>query len=289
MSNFWSFWIISLTTITIIGVTWILIANRTVQKKDGENTTGHVYDGIEEYDNPLPLWWFNLFLSTVVFSVIYLIFYPGMGNFKGYLNWTSSNQWENTVDEANREFNEKSEKFITTSAGELVNTPEAVNMGKRIFKSYCSTCHGTQAKGAYAFPNLTDNDWLYGGTEESIKSTIIHGRKGLMPAWETVLGNDIDNMADYVASLNKGQNDSHIMHEKFVGLCSACHGADGKGNLAFGAPNLTDNIWLYGGKLGDIKISIAKGRNGNMPAHETILSPASIHLVTAYILSLNKE
>lgn len=289
MSNFWSFWIISLTSITIIGVTWILFANRTIDKNEDGNTTGHIYDGIEEYDNPLPLWWFNLFLGSVAFAIIYLIIYPGMGNYKGYLNWTSTEQWQTTVDEAEKDFALKSEKYMALSATELIHTPEALNMGKRIFKSYCSTCHGTQAKGAYAFPNLTDNDWLYGGGEEKITETITYGRKGLMPAWGTILGNDVDHMADYVINLSQGGAEKHAMHEKFMGLCSACHGADGKGNVVFGAPNLTDNIWLYGGKLSDIKITIANGRNGNMPAHEHILSPESIHLVSAYVLSLHKE
>lgn len=289
MSNFWSFWIISLTSTCIIGVTWILLANRSVDKNENGNTTGHVYDGIEEYDNPLPLWWFNLFLGTVTFAIVYLIFYPGMGNYKGYLNWTSANQWQKTVDDADKDFAKKSEIYMATSAVDLGKNPQAINMGKRIFKTNCTTCHGTQAKGAYAFPNLTDNDWLYGSSEAKITETITYGRHGMMPAWGAILGNDVDSMADYVLNLSKGNADKHPMHDKFLGLCSACHGADGKGNQLFGAPNLTDNIWLYGGKPSDIKITITNGRNGNMPAHEHILSPESIHLVTAYILSLHKE
>ncbi len=289
MSNFWSFWIISLTVITIAGVTWVLFANRTVNKQEGENTTGHVYDGIEEYDNPLPLWWFNLFLGSVIFAVIYLAFYPGLGNYKGLLNWSSTGQWQASVDKADLEFTESTKAYMNIPAKELANTPAALKMGKRIFKTYCSTCHGSKAKGAYAFPNLTDNDWLYGGTEEQVTQTVTHGRKGAMPAWGSVLGNDVDNMVDYVMQLGDGNAEKHPMHEKFTMLCSACHSADGSGNTMFGAPNLRDDIWLYGGKHGDIKITISKGRNGNMPAHEQILAKESIHLVIAYIFSLNEK
>jgi cytochrome c oxidase cbb3-type subunit 3 len=289
MSNFWSFWIISLTVITVAGVTWILFANRTVNKQEGENTTGHVYDGIEEYDNPLPAWWFNLFLGSVIFAIGYLALYPGMGNYKGLLNWTSTDQWQASVDKADKEFSEKAAQYMAVSPRDLASKPDALKMGKRIFKTYCSVCHGNMATGAYAFPNLTDNDWLYGGTDDKIIETITHGRKGMMPAWGAILGNDLDSMVDYVVKLGDGNAEQHPMHQKFTTICAACHGADGKGNQMFGAPNLTDDIWLYGGKPGDIKITISKGRNGNMPAHDHILSKESIHLVAGYILSLNTK
>ena len=178
---------------------------------------------------------------------------------------------------------------MSMSAAELENVPEANKMGKRIFKTYCSTCHGTDARGNYAFPNLTDNDWLYGGTEEKVTETITHGRKGMMPAWEAILGPDVDSMVDYVIKLKDGHPENHPMHAKFTAICGACHGADGKGNQAIGAPNLTDDIWLYGGTPSEIRITITKGRNGHMPAHEQILSKESIHLVAAYVLSLSQK
>lgn len=289
MSNFWSFWIISLTTICIVGITWILFANRTVTRGENENTTGHVYDGIEEYDNPLPAWWFNLFLGTVIFAIGYLVLYPGMGSYKGMLGWTSVEQWQTSVDKAEQEFTAHAAQYMDMPASELAKVPEANKMGKRIFKTYCSTCHGANANGSFAFPNLTDNDWLYGGSEDRVTETITLGRKGMMPGWEAILGNDLDSMVDYVAKLGDGKAEQHPMHSKFTAMCSACHGADAKGNQAFGAPNLTDDTWLYGGKPGDIRITIAKGRNGNMPAHEKILSRESIHLVAAYVLSLNSN
>lgn len=289
MSNFWSLWIIGLTTLTIVGVTWVLFANRTFDKKEGEQTTGHIYDGIEEYDNPLPAWWFNLFVASVIFAIGYLALYPGMGKFSGFLGWTSTNQWQEEVSEAEAEFNERAKAYMAMPAAELAGSREALKMGGRIFKTYCTVCHGTDAKGGYAFPNLTDNDWLYGGTEADIKNTISNGRKGMMPAWEAVLGDKVDSMADYVIKLGNEDVSAHPMHAQFQALCSACHSPEGTGNQMIGAPNLTDDIWLYGGSKSEVKLTIAKGRNGNMPAHKGLLSEERIHLLTGYILSLGQK
>ncbi len=290
MSNFWSLWIIALFLICNAALLWLLLSN-TKTDIEPNQVKSHVYDGIEEYDNPLPSWFFNLFLATMIFGAIYLALYPGLGNFKGFLGWTSTNEWQVSVDKAEGEFMTLVTPLMDKSAAELSNNPKAIKMGQRIYKNNCAICHGVDAKGAYAFPNLTDNDWLYGGTEENIQQSITHGRKGLMPAWKSILGQDLDLMVDYVVLLsdNNGREAEHPLHEKFGMLCGACHGKNGSGNQAMGAPNLRDNIWLYGGSTAEIKVTLEQGRQGVMPAFQAALSPERIHLVMSYIYFLNES
>jgi cytochrome c oxidase cbb3-type subunit 3 len=289
MSNFWSLWIIVLFTGCIIMLLWLLLANRTVDHNEEDKKVGHNFDGIEEYDNPLPGWFFNLFLGSIIFAGIYLILFPGYGSFKGVLNWTSANAWQAEIVEAEEEFNALAKTFMATDAKTLAANRDAVKMGQRLFKANCSTCHGADAKGSYAFPNLTDNDWLYGDSEEAIKQTITNGRNGAMPGWQAALGNDLDKMTDYVIKLGNEDVNQHPMDSKFKMLCSACHQADGSGNQMLGAPNLRDDIWLYGGSPSEINITIAKGRMGHMPSFKQLLSPERIHLLTAYIYSINES
>lgn len=287
MTSFWSFFIIVLFTSCNVLLIWLLFSNRTSATTENEKTTGHVYDGIEEYDNPLPSWFFNLFIATFIFAAIYLVLYPGFGSFKGVLGWTQVGALKQDIADAEVEFKEKVAPFMDMPAAKLADNREALKMGKRLFKNNCSTCHGVDAQGAYAFPNLTDNDWLYGGSEANIKQTITHGRQGAMPAWGQVLGKDLDAMVDYVYRLSKEDVSQHAMHETFKTMCGVCHQKDGTGNQALGGPNLTDDIWLYGGSPSEIRLTIEKGRNGNMPDFKDVLSKERIHLVTGYILSLS--
>jgi cytochrome c oxidase cbb3-type subunit III len=297
MSTFWSIWVIVITLINILGATWLLFATRKVEIK-GELTegdapkTGHVYDGIEEYDNPLPRWWFNMFLITVVFSLIYLMLYPGFGNFKGLLGWTSTGQWEEQIANADKRYGPIFAKFYDVPVEALSANPEALKMGGRLFSNNCSVCHGSDGRGGYGFPNLADNDWLYGGTPEAIKTSITQGRNGVMNAWGDVMGEEsVQNVADFVFSLSDRNHDSvkaEAGTKVFATYCSACHGADGKGNQVLGAPNLTDNIWLYGASPEYVKHTIRNGRNGRMPAQQDLLSPEKIHLLTAYVYSLSR-
>jgi cytochrome c oxidase cbb3-type subunit 3 len=187
MNTFWSIWIIVFTAITIAGCTWLLFANRKVEvsddTKEGESPkTGHVYDGIEEYDNPLPGWWFKMFVGTVVFGVIYLVLYPGLGNFGGVLGWTQVGQWEEEVAEAEAKYAPLYEQYSETPVEELIANPEAMKMSRRLFNNNCAVCHGSDGRGSYGFPNLADSDWLYGGSAEDIKTTLVNGRQGAMPA-----------------------------------------------------------------------------------------------------------
>lgn len=297
MSTFWSLWIIILTTINLILLLWVLLANRKVAVRDDadpENrTTGHVYDGIEEYDNPLPKWWFYMFIGTFVFSVIYLILYPGYGSWKGLLGWTSVNQLEREQEQALTQYQNSYGVYSTMSVEDLAQEPKAMKMAQRIYANNCAVCHGADAGGALGFPDLTDNDWLYGGSPEQIKTTLVNGRQAAMPAWQALMGEQgIAETTEYVLSLSGRDHDEAKAAkgaERYAQNCAACHGADGKGLYAVGAPNLTDDIWLYDGSPAGIRQSLREGRNGVMPAQAERLREDKIHLLTAYVYSLSLE
>jgi cytochrome c oxidase cbb3-type subunit 3 len=292
MTSFWSFWVIILTTISLIGISWILLANRKTKPTNAENTTGHVYDGIEEYDNPLPAWWFYMFVITIVWGVGYLLAYPGMGNFKGLLGWTQINQYEAEVAKADARFSEMRDKYLALNVEEIVDDPVVRKMGQRMFGNNCAQCHGADAKGRYGFPNLTDNDWIYGGSPEIIKTTMTDGRMAAMPPWGAVIGDaGVTSVTAYVRSLNGREAPAQRIaagEKVYQSYCVACHGAEGKGNPAMGAPNLTNGIWLYGGSAVQIAQSIRSGRNGVMPAQKALLSEDKIHILTAYVYGLSR-
>lgn len=292
MTSFWSNWIIILTTITLVGITWILLANRKATDRETENTTGHVYDGIEELDNPLPAWWFYMFIITIVWGVAYLVVYPGMGNFKGTLGWTSIGQHDNRVAAADEKFREMRDKYLALPIEEISSDPVVRKMGQRMFGNNCAQCHGADAKGRYGFPNLTDGDWIFGGTPEAIKSSIANGRQAVMTAWGTIIGDKgVTDVTAHVLSLNgrKAEGGSAGEGEKvYQTYCAACHGPEGKGNPALGAPNLTNGVWLYGGKTTQIAHSIRAGRNGVMPAMKDMLEEDKIHIITAYVYGFSQ-
>ena len=302
MTTFWSWYITLLSLGTIAALVWLLLATRKGQRHDStEETVGHSYDGIEEYDNPLPRWWFMLFVATVLFALGYLALYPGLGNWKGMLpgyegGWTQVKEWQREMDKANEQYGPLYAKFAAMPVEEVAQDPQALLMGGRLFASNCSVCHGSDAKGAYGFPNLTDNDWLYGGEPETIKTTIMGGRQAAMPAWRDVIGEDgIRNVAAYVRSLSgrdvpEGINADVEQGQKiFATNCVACHGPEGKGTHAMGAPNLTDNIWLYGSSFGQIQQTLRYGRNGRMPAQQDHLGNDKVHLLAAYVYSLSHQ
>lgn len=293
MASVWSYWIIILTTITIVGITWILFANRKREQQSEDKTTGHVADGIEEYDNPLPAWWFYMFALTIVWGIGYLIIYPGMGNFAGVLGWSQVGQYNEEVAAADARYREVRDRYLALPVAEIADDPAVRKMGQRIFANNCAQCHGSDAKGAYGFPNLTDDDWIYGGDPEAIKATLINGRQAVMPAWQSILGDKgIADVTQYVLSLNGRDTDAAMAaagETSFKTYCAACHGADGKGNTALGAPNLTNGIWLYGGSAEQIAHTLRVGRNGMMPAFKDTLSEDKIHILSAYVYGLNKQ
>lgn len=301
MSNFWSAWIIVITAITLIGCCWLLISNRkTVVKgdlKEGEApTTGHVYDGIEEYDNPLPAWWFWKFVGTIVFTVIYLILFPGLGKFEGVLGWTQEKQWQSQIDAAAEKIDTQYATYHATAVDDLAGNPAAIRMGRRLFNNNCSICHGVGGVGANGFPNLTDSDWLYGGSAEAIKASVANGRQGVMPGWSNAIGEQgVVDVTEYVLSISGNPFDAEKAErgqQTFATFCGSCHGADGIGLTALGAPNLTDNIWLYNQSdltlAENIRHSVRSGRTGNMPSHVNQLREEKIHLITAYVYSLSR-
>jgi cytochrome c oxidase cbb3-type subunit 3 len=292
MSDFWSGWIIVLTVVSLILITWILVANRTTSNPEGK-TTGHNYDGIEEYDNPLPYWWFLMFMITIIFAVAYLIAYPGLGKFPGLLNWTQTGQYEKSITEADEKYGPLFAQHASTPVIELAKDKKAMKMAQRIYSNNCAQCHGSDAKGSFGFPNLTDNDWLYGGSPEQIKTTLINGRSGVMRGWKAAMSaDDIANLTAYVVGISGRETDQAAAsagEKNYMTFCVACHGVDGKGNQMFGAPNLTDDIWLYGGSPVWIKQTLLNGRNGKMPAQDHAISSDKIHLLTAYVYSLSNK
>lgn len=296
-SEFWS-WFIS--AIVVGGIVWMIyllqINNKAELPADGKaKPTGHIWDeDLQELNNPLPRWWLYMFYITIVFGVVYLILYPGMGTFKGVLGWTQISEYETAVAKADAEYGPLYEKYLNEDLAVLAANDDAMQTGERLYVNYCSACHGSDARGAKGFPNLRDHDWLYGGEPETIKTTILLGRTGAMPSWEGALGGEagVAQVAEYVEQLAGREIDAELAAAgkvKYDMFCVGCHQADGTGSQAVGAPNLTDNIWLYGGSNMVIKQSIAKGRAGRMPAHADFLGEAKVHILAAYIYSLSRE
>ena len=306
LSTFWQVWVAVIVLGSMIGCgVLIMYTSRGQRKEETDQTTGHDYDGIQELDNPLPRWWVFMFWATIVFGFGYLGVY-GLGNVNGLLTvevdgeqvaWSSTNQWKAEVQKFDADIAPLYAKYTATPVEELAKDADALQTGQRLFKSNCAVCHGSTAKGAQGFPNLTDNDWLYGGAPENIKHTLTYGRQGAMPAWGGVLGEEgTTDMVNYVRSLSGLKHDAEAAEKaapKFQQLCMACHGADGKGsvahNLPFGAPNLTDNIWLYGGSQRAVEETLLNGRAGVMPAWKDILGEDKVHLLTAYVYSLSQD
>lgn len=292
MTSFWSLWIIVLTTITFVGITWILFANRKQEQRKTERTTGHVADGIEEYDNPLPAWWFYMFVLTIVWGVGYLVIYPGMGNYPGLIGWTQVAQHDKEVATADEKYRAMRDRYLALPVADIASDPAVRKMGMRMFSNNCAQCHGGDARGSYGFPNLTDSEWLYGGSPADIKTSITAGRQGAMPAWGSIIGEQgVANVTAYILSINGRDADAaqaEAGKQVFMTYCVACHGADATGNPAMGAPNLKNGIWHYGGSAEQISHSIRAGRNGQMPAHADALTEDKIHILTAYVYGLSQ-
>lgn len=302
LSTFWQVWVTAIVVGTMIACGLLIqLTSRGMKKEETTEDTGHEYDGIVELDNPMPRWWVFMFWGTIVFGFLYIGVY-GLGNFQGLLklevdgekvSWSSHNQWQHEVESFNAKIAPLYEKYSATPVEELIKDPEALKSGQRLFKSNCSVCHGTNAKGALGFPNLTDGDWLYGGSPAQIKQTIASGRQGMMPGHAHLGDEMVEGLTQYVRSLSGLNHDAEKAakaQSTFATTCSICHGADGKGMQLLGAPNLTDDVWLYGGSTKQIEFTIRNGRSGKMPAHQEILgtqADAKVHLLTAYIYSLS--
>ncbi len=297
-SEFWNWYIILPTILGILWCFWLVwwMSNSSANTvgKEGDDT-GHVWDGdLKEYNNPLPRWWLGMFYITLIFGIIYLALYPGLGTFGGFLDWTSKQSYEDEMAAAEAKYGPLFAKYQNQDLATVSQDARAGKIGERLFLNHCSTCHGSDARGARGFPNLRDNDWLWGGSTDTIKQTIMDGRKGVMPAWGVPLGGDegVSNMTDFVLSLSGREHDAAAAAKgqaQFNVFCVACHGPEGKGNQALGAANLTDKIWLHGPSRERISETIAKGREGHMPAHRDFLGDAKVHLIAAYIYGMQKD
>lgn len=294
---FWSWYIIVITAVSLIATGWFLKSQTTRRLAPGEKAElcEHSWDGdLVELNNPLPSWWVSLFWITLIFSAVYLVLYPGMGNFAGVLGWTSFGQHASEVKTANAKYDPVFNRYLGQDIATVAADTEAVAMGQRLFQTYCIQCHGTDAAGARGFPNLADGDWLYGGGADAIKVSIAEGRQGMMPAMGDAVGGEAGarEVANYVLSLSGAKHDAALAgagQAKFEAACSGCHMPDGSGMQAMGAPNLRDKTWLYGGSEGSIVEAVMKGRSGNMPAQKKDLGDAKVHLLTAYVWGLSNR
>lgn len=295
VNEFWNWYVIITVLVSVIGCAILLWVQSKAEFTAGK-TMGHVWDEtLEEYNNPMPQWWSWLFYITVVFSLVYLVLYPGLGSFQGVFGWSSVGQHKAEVEKVDAATKPLFDKYLKMDLKAVAADKDAMEMGKRLYQTYCMQCHGADGKGSRGFPNLTDRDWLYGGEPEQIIETISNGRTGVMPAYggnpDAVGGAaGAKEVAHYVRSLSGLANDSLLASKgkaKFEAACAACHGADGKGMQAVGAPNLTDKVWLYGSSEAAIVETITKGRQNVMPAWKEFLGEGKVHVLSGYVYGLS--
>lgn len=294
-ANFWSVYVAGLTLVGIVACLLLLwITARKKVAATADNTTGHVWDGdLTEMNNPMPRWWMWLFVGTIVFSLLYLAAYPGLGTYQGELGWSSRQAYEGEVAQADRELAPLYAQFTARKPEEVAGDPQAMAIGERLFMNNCAQCHGSDARGSKGFPNLADTDWLHGGSAAKIVESITSGRQGTMPPMAAAVGSadDVKNVANYVLSLSGAPHDSlraQLGKSKFT-ACAACHGIDGKGNQALGAPNLADDTWLHGYGEQAIIAMVNNGKTNVMPAQHGKLTDAQIHVLAAYVWGLSNK
>lgn len=306
-SGFWDIYVAAIILLAFVGLVWLLVSqNKTKKVGDKVETMGHEWDGIEEYNNPLPRWWFYLFVITVLFGIGYLVWFPGFASFKGLGNWTSHNQYDAEMQAAQAQYQPIYNKFANMSIEEISKDPAAKVIGQNLFGTYCIQCHGSDAGGAKGFPNLTDNDWLWGGSPEEIENTIRNGQVGVMQPFgglDPFPEDTAKDVAHYVMSLNENEsfrkqaNEARAAKGKVIydEICYTCHQEDGKGDIGL-APNLTDNVWLWGPTEKDIVSTIMKGHTNQMPAWENFLvvkgkdgkeDTSKLRILTAYVWGLS--
>ncbi|MFZ4744843.1 MAG: cytochrome-c oxidase, cbb3-type subunit III [Betaproteobacteria bacterium] len=294
-SNFWSLYVAGIALVGIIACLLLLwFSGKAKAMTANDNSTGHVWDGdLREMNNPLPRWWVGLFLITIVFSLGYLALYPGLGTSPGQLGWSSKGQYEAEMAKGEKEVAPLYAKFSGMSTQDVAKDPQAMAIGDRLFMNNCAQCHGSDARGSKGFPNLSDADWLHGGSPEKIKETLTLGRIGQMPPMAAAVGtpDDVRNVAHYVLSLSGSPHDAlkaSLGKPKFA-ACAACHGMDGKGNQALGAPNLTDDIWLHGWGENAIVAMVNNGKVNQMPAQVSKLTEPQLHVLASYVWGLSNK
>jgi cytochrome c oxidase cbb3-type subunit 3 len=294
-SNFWSVFVAGVTLVSIVACLLLLwFSGKAKAMTAADNSTGHVWDGdLREMNNPLPRWWAWLFVITIIFALIYLALYPGLGTYGGKFGWTSTGQHQAELDKGSAEVAPLYAKYAAMTPEDVAKDAKAMGIGERLFMNNCAQCHGSDARGNKGIPNLTDNDWLGGGTPDIIKNNIAKGRMGVMPPIAAAVGtaDDVKNVANYVLSLSGSPHDSlraSLGKPKFA-VCAACHGVDGKGMQAVGSANLTDNIWLHGYGEAAIIAMVNNGKTNQMPAHADKFTEAQIHVLASYVWGLSNK
>jgi len=296
-SSAWSNYIALVSLVGIVWCIWLLFSQRkakVLHTADGAVAdTGHVWDGdLRELNNPLPRWWMWMFLLSCIFALVYLVLYPGLGSYPGILGYSTDGALMSSMTNANNELKPVYAKYVKMDIEQVAADPKAREMGQRLFLNSCAQCHGSDAGGSKGFPNLTDGDWLYGGSPENIRTTIVNGRGGVMPPFPQLDDKQIADVTNYVRNLSRlPADDLKVARgaEVFKANCVACHGADGKGNIVLGAPNLADKTWLYGSSEAVVIETLTKGRMAMMPAQDRVLSSEKIHLLTAYVWGLSNN
>lgn len=291
--QFWNLFIVAVTLASILGLYLLIVWMSEGRPPEKIETTGHVWDeDLEDLNNPMPRWWLNMFLITLVWGVFYLVLYPGLGTNQGVLEWSEVGQYKQEVATADEHYGPLYAQFAEQSIAQLAKEPEALEVGERLYATYCTGCHGSDAGGGPGYPNLRDDNWQWGGTPEAIETTILQGRNAAMPPWKDALGEDgVRQVAQYVMSLSGREVDQEMAaagKQKYAELCVACHQANGSGNMVLGAPNLSDDVWLYGGSQAAIEKTLSLGRNGQMPAFEDFLGKDKVHVLAAYVYSLSR-
>lgn len=292
-SDTWSYYIAAVALVGIVWCVWLLFSQTRVAKSNQSTSdTGHVWDDdLRELNNPLPRWWMWMFLLSCIFGLAYLVLYPGLGSYAGVLDYSTQGSLAEHRAAAEKAQKEIYGKYMKMDVRQVAADPQAREIGQRLFLNYCAQCHGSDARGSRGFPNLADHDWLYGGEPETIQQTIAKGRHGVMPPLAAVIdGKLAGDVAQYVRSLSNLSSDpirASRGESTFKSTCAACHGPTGKGNQALGAPNLSDSVWLYGSSEASIVDAILKGHDNTMPAHEEILTPERIRMLTSYVWGLS--
>ena len=289
-ADFWSGWIAVITIVSMLGLGWLVFSVYFAPDAEGEETEGPIWDSnLREGTNPAPMWWFWTILSLMVISVIYLMLYPGLGSFQGALKWSQGGRLNESLVQYEAEFGGIRTLVAQAQVDTLQADPAIMASAQRVFDRNCAVCHGYDAAGqALYFPDLTDSEWQWGGSEAQIEQSIRGGRNAVMVGWEAALGADgVDQIAEFMYVLGTGSAAGHPAQTQYNQFCIACHGPDGSGNVAIGAPSLVDDIWLYGNSSEALVHSIAIGRTGVMPAFGDRLDDTQVKLLVALLTRPN--
>ena len=286
-SGFWSGWIILVTLSSLGAMAWLTYSLYFSADAEAKPEVEPVWDNdLREGSRAPPMWWFWLLFASLVFTLVYLMLYPGLGGWTGMLNWSQGSRVAQSHENFDAVFAGQRERIAGLSLAEIQNEPVLIATAERIFTRECAACHGPEGRGQVAlFPNLHDVDWQWGSSAQQIEQSIRGGRQAAMVGWEPVLGEQgIQQVAEYVQVLGDEGSENHPGKADYDRNCIACHGLDGAGNTLLGAPRISDDIWLYGGDLQTLKDTLRAGRYGVMPAFGERLDDMQISLLVALLV-----